>query len=83
MIFFSSIKELKIQKIKKIKTFISLGVYYRKDNEHIFQTKKHSHGRQSTPSFCESIVTADRILPRQDEALLRPTEYPMRRDGVL
>ena len=30
-----------------------------------------------------STLTADRMLPRQDEALSRPTEYPMLWDGVL
>ena len=44
---------------------------------------KHSDGRQSTSSFCGNIVTADRILPQQDEELQQPTEYPMLQDGVL
>jgi hypothetical protein len=30
-----------------------------------------------------STLTADRMLPRQDEAFSRPTEYPMLWDGVL
>ena len=30
-----------------------------------------------------STLTADRILPRQDEALSRPTEYPKLQDAVL
>lgn len=44
---------------------------------------KHSDARQNASSFCESIVTADRILPRKEKELSRPTEYPMQRDGVL
>ena len=44
---------------------------------------KHPDGRQSTSSFCGNIVTAVRVLPRKDEELQRPTEYPMLQDGVL
>ena len=38
---------------------------------------KHSHGRQNASSFRDSIVTADRMLPQQDEVLQRPTEYQL------
>ena len=44
---------------------------------------KHPDARQNASSFCGNIVTADRMLPRKDEELQRPTEYPMLQDGVL
>ena len=44
---------------------------------------KHSDGRQNASSFRDSIVTPDRILPRKEKELSRPTEYPMLQDGVL
>ncbi len=44
---------------------------------------KYSHSRQIASSFCGNIVTADRMLPRKDEALSRQTMYTMLRDGVL
>ena len=44
---------------------------------------KYSHSRQITSSFCGNIVTADRILPRKDKELQRPTEYTMLQEGVL
>ena len=44
---------------------------------------KHSDVRQNASSFCGNIVTADRMLPRMEEALQRPTEYTMLQDGVL
>ena len=44
---------------------------------------KYSHSRQIASSFCGNIVTADRILPRKDKELQRPTEYTMLQEGVL
>ena len=44
---------------------------------------KRSHRRHSSSSFCGNIVMADRILPRKDEELQRPTEYTMLQAGVL
>ena len=38
---------------------------------------------KNTSSLCASIVTADRMLPRSAQISSRPTEYPMRRDGIL
>ena len=44
---------------------------------------KPSHNRQIASSFCGNIVMADRMLPQKDEALQRPTEYPIPQDRVL
>ncbi len=44
---------------------------------------KYSHSRQIASSFCGNIVTADRMLPRMEEALQRPTEYTKLQDRVL
>ena len=38
---------------------------------------------KNTSSLCASIVTADRVPPLFAQVSRRPTEYPMRRDGIL
>ena len=51
--------------------------------EYLLHLRKFSHGRQSTSAICTNIVTADKVFPRKDGVLRRPTEFSMLQDGVL
>ena len=44
---------------------------------------EYSHGRQSTGYNCGNTLTADKVLPQFEQTSRRPTEYSMRKNGVL
>jgi hypothetical protein len=44
---------------------------------------EYSHGRQNAYYNCGNTLTADKVLPQFEQTSRRPTEYSMRKNGVL